>query len=335
MADPTIAGGVVRALAELAVLRGANARLLYQQAGLDPSELRDPDLRIPLFKYQALMHAGQRLCNDPALALHFGEAFAAADISIAGAIDPPSGRLADGFALLNRYAPLAVDVGGPAERFVLERRKGQVWIIDRRTSPNEFPELTESTFARMVSMARQHMGDIRFPLAVHFTHRAPDYRAEYDRVFQAPIVFESEYNALVTDGEWMGRAVPQLPRYATDLLSAHADALLDGLERSRTTRRKVEDALLPLLATGKARIDVVANAMGLSRQTLFRRLRTEGITFAQVLDELRHSLATQYIKDEKLAVSDIARRLGFSDATAFSRAFKRWTGSSPRGSRPA
>lgn len=333
MSDQTVAAGVVRALAELAVSRGAIARVLYDEAGIDPADVREGDSRIPLDKYAALMRAGQRLCNDPALALHFGEAFDAAEISIAGTIDPQSQLLADGFALLNRYAPLAVDVGGPPERFVLTRRNGQVWIIDQRPNPNAFPELTESTFARMVSMARRHLPGIRFLLEVHVTHRAPAYRAEYDRVFQAPVVFESDCNALITDGEWLGRKAPPRARYVTGVLSAHAEELIGQLEQSKTLRGRVESALLPLLPTGNARVDVVATTMGLSRQTLFRRLRAEGATFEQVLDELRRSLAVQLVRDEKLPVKEIARRLGFADAAAFSRAYKRWTGTSPRSDR--
>lgn len=334
MAEQSVAAGIVRALAELAVSKGAGARALYTQAGIDPHDVQNSDNRIPLAKYQALMHAGQRLSNDPALALHFGEAFDAAEISIAGAIHPKSELLADSFELLNRYAPLVLDVGGPQERFAFTRRNGQVWIIDHRPNPNAFAELTESTFARMVCMARRHLPGVRFPTEVRVTHHAPAYRAEYDRVFQAPVVFDSEDNALVTDGAWVGRKAPGVARYATDVLSAHAESLIGQLEQSKTVRGRVESALVPLLSTGGARIAIVASAMGLSRQTLFRRLRTEGTTFEQVLDEQRRALAIRFVSDNRLAMSEIAERLGFSDATSLSRAFKRWTGSSPRAARP-
>jgi AraC-like DNA-binding protein len=91
----------------------------------------------------------------------------------------------------------------------------------------------------------------------------------------------------------------------------------------------VERHLEPLLAAGPVRIDEVARDLGFSRQTLYRRLKAEGITFEQILDELRRGLALRLIRDEGLTVKDAAYRLGFSDPAAFSRAFKRWTGSSP------
>jgi AraC-like DNA-binding protein len=75
---------------------------------------------------------------------------------------------------------------------------------------------------------------------------------------------------------------------------------------------------------------MIARQLGVSRQTLFRRLKAEGITFEKVLDELRHTMALKYLRDKKLSVNETAYLVGFSDPAAFSHAFKRWTGSSPR-----
>ena len=94
-------------------------------------------------------------------------------------------------------------------------------------------------------------------------------------------------------------------------------------------RRQVEQHLEPLLAGGEIGIDAAARALGLSRQTLYRRLREEGSTFEEVLDALRRRLALKLIQSEGVPVKEAAWRLGFSDPAAFSRAFKRWTGRSP------
>ena len=84
------------------------------------------------------------------------------------------------------------------------------------------------------------------------------------------------------------------------------------------------------MTKGDANIDRVAWDMGLSRQTLYRRLKAEGVTFEQLLDEFRHRLALKLLRDQHMAVKQASWRLGFSDPAAFSRAFKRWTGTSPR-----
>jgi AraC-like DNA-binding protein len=85
-----------------------------------------------------------------------------------------------------------------------------------------------------------------------------------------------------------------------------------------------------MLHTGDASRDAIAEKMGLSRQTLFRTLKAEGTTFEKVLDELRHKMALNYLSGKKVSVNETAYLVGFSEPAAFSRAFKRWTGSSPR-----
>jgi AraC-like DNA-binding protein len=96
-------------------------------------------------------------------------------------------------------------------------------------------------------------------------------------------------------------------------------------------RSEVEQRLEPMLAAGGVRIDEMARALGLSRQTLYRRLKAEGVTFEEILDRLRRRLALRMLREERLSVKETAYRLGFSDPAAFSRAFKRWTGQSPSG----
>jgi AraC-like DNA-binding protein len=99
--------------------------------------------------------------------------------------------------------------------------------------------------------------------------------------------------------------------------------------RATPVRRLVERELEPLLGAGTIRVEDVARAHGYSRQTLYRRLKAEGATFEEVLDDLRRRLALRLIREEGLPVKEAAWRLGYSDPAAFSRAFKRWTGASP------
>ena len=102
--------------------------------------------------------------------------------------------------------------------------------------------------------------------------------------------------------------------------------------RSSPFRAQVERRLEPLLASGQVGIERVARDLGYSRQTLYRRLKAESITYEDLLDGLRRRLALRFMR-EGLSVKEAAYRLGFSDPAAFSRAFKRWTGSSPSGMR--
>ena len=332
MRELTIAACGVRALMELAVSKGADRTTLAERSGIDPAELTDRDNRVAFSKYVALMRAGQELCDDPALALHFGEAVDVSEISIACTVGG-GGTIDEAFAQVNRYARLGVEVAGvgTGDRFDLSRRSGQLWIVDTRRNPNGFPELTESTFARMVCSTRRSLGDTQIFKAVHVTHAEPAYRAEYERILRVPVVFGSDSNGLRIDEAVLSSyRLPLTSQYVTGVLRDHAEALLQRLESSQSTRGRVESFLVPLLHTRDAGVDMVAGKLGLSRQTLFRKLKAEGVTFEQVLDELRHKTALHCLSGEKASVKQTASLVGFSDRAAFSRAFKRWTGSSPR-----
>jgi len=334
MPELTVAAGLARGLIDLAVSKGANAPQLLERAGIAPDDLADQDTRLPFDKYVALMRAGKVLSNDPALALHYGETNDMARISVVGLLGQASETMLEAFAQLNRYGRLVVEFDGGRERFRLERKDGGLWMVDTREHPNAFPELTESTFARMICDPRA-FGVTQIAKAVHVTHPAPAYRAEYDRIYRAPVTFDSDWNAILIDESWMFHRVSDQPRYVFGVLSERADALLKELESSKTVRGRVESLLLPVLHKGDIGMDAIAAKLAVSRQTLFRKLKAEGTTFEKVLDELRHRLALNYLSGKKVSVNETAYLVGFSDPAAFSRAFKRWTGSSPRDVRGA
>ncbi len=330
MAKPTISARFARALLELAVSKGASRTALVERSKIDPRRLQDPDNRIPLAKCVALMRAGQELSNDPALALHLGESLGIAELSIVGLIGQACETLAEAFVQTNRYTRLAVEIGGVAtgDRFVIRREGGQFWLIDTRKNPNDFPELTESSLACLVCASRRGAAE-QFAKAIHVTHAAPVYRSEYDRIFQVPVVFESNQNALLADDEWLTLRSPVPARYVFGILSERADDLLKSLQSSKSTRGRVQTLLMPILHAGDPSIDAIAGKMGLNRQTLVGLLKAERATFENVLDELRHKMALEYLNGKKVSVNETAYLVGFSEATAFSRALKRWTGRSP------
>jgi len=331
VAERTIAAGVARALIDVATSRGADRATLLQHACIVDADLDDREGRLPFDRYVALMRAGQALSGDPALALHFGESVPLAELSIGMSAAGFAGDFLERLVLVNRYAPLLVEAPGPQDgpRFAIVPEGDRLWLVDARLDPNDFPELTESTFARVVSMARATRG-ARFVLhAAHFTHPEPSYRSEYDRIFRAPLVFAAARNALLVDATWGAPAAPFGSRPVAELLRARSEELLGKLERSKSFRGRVEARLLRVLPSREVGIERVARALGVSRQTLFRRLKAEGVTFEKVLDDLRHRLAIAYLHEPGASIGEVTYRLGFSEPAAFSRAFKRWTGSSP------
>jgi AraC-like DNA-binding protein len=331
MAEPTVGAGYARGLMELALAKGASRALLAERSGVALADLQDQDARLPLSSYVALMRAGKALSGDPALGLHYGEAVDLSEVSIVGLIGQAAATPMEGFRQLNRYVRLIVETDneGGGDRFRMTARDGGLWMIDTRRHAEAFPELTETAFAQFVSTPRR-LG-LTPPLkAVHVTHSDPGYRDEYERIFGAPVTFDADWNGLQIDPTWAPRDLARMPKYVFGVLSERADALLADLETVKSVRGRVESLLMPILHTGEVSMDRIARELGMSRQTLFRRLRAEGVTFEAVLDELRHRLAVHYLSGKKVSVNETAYLVGFSDPAPFSRAFKRWTGSSPR-----
>jgi AraC-like DNA-binding protein len=343
MGNPTVSAGYPKALLDFAVSRGADRQTLIARSHVHPDELQNLDNRIPLANYIALLHAGVEFCSEPALALLFGEAVKLSDISIVGLMGQLAVNSEDGRRQMSRYGRLALDEddGDPADLMEIVRDGGDLWLRSTSRLYVENPLLTESAFARCVCGVRAMIASIpslahmRFPKAIHFTHKEPGYRAEYDRIFGVPLVFESDMNAIVVDEALMQVSLPSPNPYLSEVLRAHAEGLIENLERSKSLRGRVESLLIPVLHTGQANVDAIAGKLALSRQTLFRKLKAEGVTFEKVLDDLRHKLAIHYLSDKKASVHETAYLVGFSEPAAFSRAFKRWTGASPRTMRGA
>jgi AraC-like DNA-binding protein len=331
MSEGTVSAGFVKALIDFAVDKGASEALLLARAGLRGDELADQDARVPLLSYITLMRAGKQLCNDPALALEFGAATDARRFSVVGLIAHSAATMAEALAQLNRYGRLMIEVDlGEGPRFQIIRTETERWLVDRRINPDEFPEITEATFSRLICMTRRLWPHATFALSVEVTHQAPAHRDTYERLWRVPVRFGAQRNAIQTTLDWGEAPVEPDSRYVFGVLTERGDALLKELENSKTVRGQVESLLLPILHTGDVGVDVIAKRLNVSRQTLYRNLKAEGVTFEQTLDDLRRRMALHYLSGKRVSVNETAYLVGFSDATAFSRAFKRWTGMSPR-----
>ena len=341
MRNATISAGYPRGLLTFAATKGGDRNAMLKRSRLSEEELAQQDNRVAVDKYVALFDAAAELTGEPAIALQYGEAVRMQDISIVGLICEACETTIDVGRELNRYAALVVD-DDRGEPGVLMRgvvKEEGVWI----EAPHEFfakyPAIAEAEFARLVWNGRvmfansEEFKKLRYPAEIHFMHAEPRYRAEYDRIFQCPVVFNSRWNAMRVDHGFLMLKQPPVNRYVFGVLSERADALLKSLQDSKTTRGRVESLLVPILHTGDVSMDTIAEKMGQSRQTLYRNLKSEDVTYEQVLDELRHKMALNFLAGKKVSVNETAYLVGFSEPAAFSRAFKRWTGTTPSAAR--
>lgn len=343
MPSPTIAAGYPRGLLDFAASKGADREALLARAGIEAEALAHQDHRVSVAKYVALFKAAAEMTGIPAIALEYGKAVRMQEISIVGLICEACETVLDVPKQLNRYATLVVDEdrGEPATLMRGAARNGGVWIEGPSALFSENPVIAEAEFARLVWNTRVMFANtpefqkLKYPRVVHFMHKAPTYAAEHERIFGAPVVFESDWNAMQIDPEFLALKQPPVNRYVFAVLSERAELLLKSFEATKTMRGRIESVLMGILHTGEASMDAVADKLGQSRQTLYRNLKDEGVTYEQVLDELRHKLALHFLNGKKVSVNETAYLVGFSDPASFSRAFKRWTGVSPREVRSA
>ena len=183
--------------------------------------------------------------------------------------------------------------------------------------------------SNLISMCRANFGEQLEPVSVSFKHEQPRCAGDYYTLFRCPINFSAEHNCLELSIEDIDKRLPG----SNPLMSQiHDQAIIEYLARldKKDIVQKVKNAIVELLPDGRISDQKVAEALFMSPRNLQRKLEAEGTTFKTLLTEIRRELALKYIQDSELTLTEISFMLGFSEMSAFSRAFKQWTGNSPR-----
>ncbi|WP_420326186.1 AraC family transcriptional regulator ligand-binding domain-containing protein [Mameliella sp.] len=330
MSDQSMAAGFAAAFLDYAAGEGAPRVPLLAASGLAEDDLADQDARIPVAAYQALIAAGIKATGDTSLLLRHVLETRLETMSIVGQIVHASTSFPHSLGQLNRYARLMADVPIPGgrDRFELVHEGAAVWLVDNRPCDGSWMA-TEASFARFISEFRRSAPEHPFEQALEVTYAPPPHANRYPELFRVPVTFRATRNALRINPVWLDAAFDGGKDYVFGVFTRHADGLLDDLATRNTVRSAVEARMLADLHEGTLSMDRVARDLGMSRQTLYRRLKDEGVTFAQVHDDLRRRMAMDYLGARKVSVGETAYLLGFSEASAFVRAFRRWTGTSP------
>jgi AraC-like DNA-binding protein len=167
------------------------------------------------------------------------------------------------------------------------------------------------------------------PLRVEFSHAVPSNLSEHRRIFRAPLLFDRPRAALV-----LPLRVLELPLHGANpglctVLERQVSELLADLPGTETVVDRVKRLIVGELSGGEPSAEVVARKMRATPRTLHRWLTAEGTSYREILDGLRRNLALRYLTEDRLAIGEAAYLLGFSEASAFHRSFKRWTGKTP------
>ena len=168
------------------------------------------------------------------------------------------------------------------------------------------------------------------PSRTRFTHHRESTSPAFVEFFGNDVEFGAAADEVAFAAAIKTMPVVSADPYLNKLLISYFDEALSRRPANRSSfRSSVENTIVPLLPHGKGRAGEIAPRLGLSQRTFARRLSLEGYTFSEVLDQLRSDLAARYLSDESLSISKMAWLLGYQEVSAFTHAFKRWTGKTP------
>jgi AraC-like DNA-binding protein len=193
-------------------------------------------------------------------------------------------------------------------------------------APRQF---NEYSMALALNTIRMMAGSQWTPQEVQFTHQAPHDSSEHLRVFHAPVSFGSASNAFVINREFIERQVPAANPRLYKILKQYLERVLNEMPAENGLIASVRKAIAELMRDGAPKLARVAMKMAMNPRTLQRQLREYGVEFKELVDNTRRLSALNYLRNSTNTLTEIAFLLGYSELSAFNRAFKRWTGSTP------
>lgn len=309
--------------------RGHDPAALITRYGLPPTVESDPMTVLPVARLHALLDEAAQVAGDPFLGLHVGER---------------SGR--DGASLLEFVCRGADDLRGALDRYLrfvatlneallVRLEPAGEGAVLRMALPGHALALgrhgNEHWAATLLVIARRLTGAPCIPERLSFAHAAPKSVDEIVRITGcAALEFGADDNAITLGARLL--ALPLLPGEAplASMLERYTAMAPPGRPRTSHFHGRLCEALRERLPGGEPSLATIARSLGMSARTLQRRLAEEALTFEGVISAVREDLAKLYVQQPELSVDEIAARLGYAQRSAFLRAFKRWTGTTPR-----
>jgi AraC-like DNA-binding protein len=298
-----------------------------------PQDPIDPYQLIPLAKYVALFERAALLLSDPFLGLRLGQAFRPELLGPLGFTFQASIDLRRALEQLSAYVNvwqsetrvelILGDAASDAPADFLYQ------IADPAIRPRR--QDAEYSMASICSLIRNFLGDQWAPLEVHFEHAASAVsRRVYDQVFLAPVFFAQNVNQLVIRHRDLHRPGIASDRSMVPFMERHLHDLARESREPETFSGQVKHLIARRLGAGPLSLPAVAQELGVSARSFQRRLAEEQTTFRSLVREQRQTLAESLMKDRSATITSVAHTVGYAETAVLSRAFKAWTGASPR-----
>jgi AraC-like DNA-binding protein len=325
------AGGAAGVLDAVAAQGGSTERVLAA-AGVTAGDLAEPDRLLGVEQVMDLFEAAARETGDDCFGLHLGTTYAFASVGpLAYAVlNAPTVEVA--VQNLARYGRTFVQGGA----ITLERDGSTVrlgYALDV-ADPERCRQHAEGAAVVNLRVLRQLIDPAWRPRYVCFGHSAPPDTTEHARLLAAPLRFREPIALeLVFDAAVLARPVPGADRGLLPIVERHLQELLASKDGGAGWIDEVRNAIAETLCDGAPTIRIVAKRLGTSVRTLQRRLGEHDAVFSLLVEDVRRDVALRYLADGKAELTDIAFLTGYSELSAFGRAFRRWTGSTPLAAR--
>jgi AraC-like DNA-binding protein len=329
---PSATGMLSRLACARAMSAGIDVAPLMVKAGVTRKQVEDDSVRIAVKGQIKFVELVADALQDDLLGFHLACDYDLREIGLLYYVWNSSNLLGDALRRAERYSSIvneAVSLHVRSDGKDLALTTTYVGI--KRLSDRH---QIESFVTSLVRICRQLTNRHLLPRCVKFVHRRNGGATALEKFLGCDVTFGAASDEVAFPGTVKQMPVVSADPYLNELLIKYCEEARSHREAGRLTFRvAVENAIAPLLPHGRARADEIARQLGMSLRTLERRLGSEGLTFGGILSELRFDLAKRYLREENLAISKIAWLLVYQDVTAFTHAFKRWTGKSPRETR--
>ena len=304
-----------------------DAKVVLGAVGLDVDGPFDPKLMLDEEDYYGMLELMARQFDITALPLIVGDAMRPDEYGALGLAWKAAPTLLGSFSRVERYARLWTSF----VRYELKQGEEGLLFIEHREGERRLGMRLsiEADLASAVSLSRQVTSDAFAPLAVYFKHPAPKSVARHEAYFGCPVHFDAHMDALLMAPESL--SAPNLlgDEGITRFLVSHLDDELSKIDDTPTLGARTKDEIARALSNGLPKMADIARQLGLSVRSFHRRLAEQGVSFQALTEETRRDIAIGMLKEERYALSEIAFLTGYSEQSAFNRAFKRWTGHTP------
>ena len=306
---------------------GANPDQILGMLGLERSVFADPDGFIASSVFARILEEAAQATGDECFGLHFGEHFDPRDVGALVYVVLNSPTIAAAIDNIERY--LHIHNEAVRVSFHIEGQRGHLSFLLAELTAEQSRQHNEYSMAVTLKTFRIIAGSHWMPHEVRFAHAAPPRTSEHLRVFGSRVLFGCAANVLVLEQGFVNRRVPATDQRLYRILKQHAERILSGMLRDDDLLAAVRRSIAESMREGNPTLAHATKTLSMSPRTLERRLKEHGVSFKQVVDDMRRRLALDYLLHRALTLTQIAFLLGYSEVSAFNRAFKRWTGSTP------